>query len=794
MHPIRRRKKRSNYGVRTVEVVRGKNGFGFTISGQQPCILSCIVSGSPAEKAGLRPGDYLVAVNGQSVSKLPHDDVVRLIGCLNGVLKLQIAENYYSDSSDEDNITSVRSKPKFIHKPRNVGTNQRSNGFQTNRTSKLIRDQRFSGTNKFDVNCALPLKSSFDGSWELPELPPPRILHVCNSASNSKEDLSFVIGYLGTIEMPKQIQPGYRLQVVRGCIKKLRTEKRSHAWVLMRVHADGITVAGNGGKILAEYPISRIIYCGTSSDEDKKYFGLVTTGTGDGNEVLPSSSCHVFAVQSNLFEHQKHFAKASAFKIKCTTGTLSQGCFEFPSTSEPILNAIKLFCLTKVEGNIYLNPNELLVANSPQPSHSGSTAASSNSDSGIGFRDECGNQSDRIVMVDVENQRLHIQQLYNSQNLENCQNYLNIQLQPSATEDSQNLQNAFVSDNALCNLPDIMDSKYDARSPDHCTDKSDSKAATSNRSRSPLISSSTSSDDEKSIAKLVCQKNILKNRSTHLTSSKSFEVEASAKSLTDVWYEKSIFYQLGLLPYQTFLGVKPKDMQDVNYKVTSKSSENLDSTVHCHHKVESEECNLAFNKCNSKSIDNLTHKTNSVDLHAKNYLRSPQADIANCTSQMMGSPLSISYGEGSLLQFNGEHKTRVAENDKSLGCDKLDSLPSCCMISSSNFSKDSNNREDATRSKFKSVDNMSVCSYKSNDALLSYKLSPKVFGMKRPLVTQSLEDLKVSETIGNVINYPLSSSVKQQWGSLQDLRSLASVSYDMSLAPEAEVSLFIFFK
>jgi hypothetical protein len=39
MH-ARRRKKRQNYGggIRTVEVDRGYGGFGFTISGQQPCI------------------------------------------------------------------------------------------------------------------------------------------------------------------------------------------------------------------------------------------------------------------------------------------------------------------------------------------------------------------------------------------------------------------------------------------------------------------------------------------------------------------------------------------------------------------------------------------------------------------------------------------------------------------------------------------------------------------------------------------------------------------------------------
>lgn len=110
----RRKKKRVSYGSRTIELARGGKGFGFTISGQQPCILSCIVPGSPAELAGLRSGDYLVAVNGHGVGKAPHDDVVRLIGRSNGLLRLQIAEHYYSDSSDEDEAsTKVRSRPRY---------------------------------------------------------------------------------------------------------------------------------------------------------------------------------------------------------------------------------------------------------------------------------------------------------------------------------------------------------------------------------------------------------------------------------------------------------------------------------------------------------------------------------------------------------------------------------------------------------------------------------------------------------------------------------------------------------
>jgi len=48
----KRRKKRQLHGLRTVELQRSKQGYGFTISGQQPCVLGNIIAGSPADLQG----------------------------------------------------------------------------------------------------------------------------------------------------------------------------------------------------------------------------------------------------------------------------------------------------------------------------------------------------------------------------------------------------------------------------------------------------------------------------------------------------------------------------------------------------------------------------------------------------------------------------------------------------------------------------------------------------------------------------------------------------------------------
>ncbi|XP_061686028.1 regulator of G-protein signaling 12b isoform X4 [Syngnathoides biaculeatus] len=78
--------------IRAVEVARGRTGYGFTLSGQSPCVLSCILKGSPADYVGLRSGDHILSVNDINVSKASHEDVVKLIGRCTGVLKLVIGE------------------------------------------------------------------------------------------------------------------------------------------------------------------------------------------------------------------------------------------------------------------------------------------------------------------------------------------------------------------------------------------------------------------------------------------------------------------------------------------------------------------------------------------------------------------------------------------------------------------------------------------------------------------------------------------------------------------------------
>lgn len=445
MHPHRRRKKRPNYGIRTVEVERGPNGFGFTISGQQPCILSCIVANSPADQAGLRAGDFLISVNGLSVSKITHDAVVKLIGNSVGPIKMSIAEYYYSDSSDEEldggRIVNSR-KPKYMHKPR------------THRNHKNEILSSGPGENVVAV-AAMKVKDVSPKRTEYSKKPShdTRANHVyeetsSTSASNAVNPVQIseqepnpieyksLVGYLGTIEMPKQLLPSSRLQTVCSCIRKLRQEKRTPSAVLMTVLPSCLTLKNANSQILAIFPASRVVYISSSSDKESRYFGLVTSAICENHnsehpqsrylwphnvnnkindktlEITISNSCHVFVTDPKLVDHSTHIKKAESFKITCTPDIITGHCLEFPKNALYVVSLVQnMYRLQDCNVSLDQKNNPLrvnnideahlgpLVANSPQPS------ASSNSDSGIGFRDDCGNVSDRILVVEFPAQR-----------------------------------------------------------------------------------------------------------------------------------------------------------------------------------------------------------------------------------------------------------------------------------------------------------------------------------------------------------------------------------------------------
>lgn len=478
----RRRKKRPNYGTRTVDVRRGYNGFGFTISGQQPCRLSCIVGNSPADQAGLRAGDFLISVNNLNVSKLPHETVVQLIGNSFGSIRMQIAENYFSDSSDEENAlllqagtintANARMKPSYLHhkmkmnRLRNSPQKLRGTVIGGSMKNGMIGNANSSNTRTLDsltlrpVIEDIPLLAPIATTSTSYDVIPKANANISNDISNVSAmvrmptaatangngnsngdtchialEYRAIVGYLGTIEMPRQISNSSKLQTVRSCIRKLRQEKRQPTTVLMTILPNCLRLQAANGNVLATYTAARLNYVSSSSESENRFFGLVTsaihTSQADDDEddnqeddddddivdvahptasnISISNSCHVFVIDTKLCDHQAHEGRAQEFRIECTKDPISQLCLEFPNNSEYVVNLIRSMYTMRilppaaarhagVERQQDLGGAQ---ANSPQPSnHSEVSTTTSNSDSGIGFHNDCNNISDRILVVD----------------------------------------------------------------------------------------------------------------------------------------------------------------------------------------------------------------------------------------------------------------------------------------------------------------------------------------------------------------------------------------------------------
>lgn len=441
----RRRKKRPNYGTRTVDVRRGYNGFGFTISGQQPCRLSCIISNSPAEQAGLRAGDFLISVNGLNVSKLPHETVVQLIGNSFGSIRMQIAENYYSDSSDEENATlliqrsargqllaasvgaGVRNKPRFLHHKTKM---HRLRNSPQKKTTEAVEPTGAGAT----VSVA---QAVLDQSTLHPVLEDTPLANLCKSADvanvsamvraggSGALEYRVIVGYLGTIEMPKQISHSSKLQTVRSCIRKLRQEKRQPTIVLMCITPECLRLQSANGTTLATYSSARLNYVSSSSESENRFFGLVTSAVHNtqieeefeledkanaiSGQISISHSCHVFVIDTKLIEHGQHLARANEYRLQCTKDPISNLCLEFPNNSEYVVNLIRSMYTMRIlppasrsqQPDYEAGAAGAAAAHSPQPSnHSEISTTTSNSDSGIGFNNDCTNISDRILVVD----------------------------------------------------------------------------------------------------------------------------------------------------------------------------------------------------------------------------------------------------------------------------------------------------------------------------------------------------------------------------------------------------------
>ncbi|NXP10969.1 RGS12 protein, partial [Thinocorus orbignyianus] len=422
--------------IRSVEVARGRAGYGFTLSGQAPCVLSCVMKGSPADYVGLKAGDQIFAVNEINVKKASHEDVVKLIGKCSGVLHMVIAEgiSHRDSCSSDEEVGFYDGKGWLKPKPD-------SKALGINRAEKVVEEMQSGGIfNMIFENPTLcagnsdnsaPKQRSFSDSAAIKfetgneSVSNPNLLskeemsRVLNDDSvfriglESAEDfgldasilnVAMVVGYLGSIELPSTTVnlENESLQAIRGCMRRLRAEQKIHSLVMMKIMHDCIQLCSDKSGVVAEYPAEKLAFSAVCPD-DRRFFGLVTMQTNDDaslaqeDEGVLRTSCHVFMVDPELFHHKIHQGIARRFGLECTADPDTNGCLEFPTSSLPVLQFISV--LYRDMGELIEGMRARAFLDGDADAHQ-NNSTSSNSDSGIGnFNQE--EKNNRVLVVDL---------------------------------------------------------------------------------------------------------------------------------------------------------------------------------------------------------------------------------------------------------------------------------------------------------------------------------------------------------------------------------------------------------
>ncbi|XP_075565301.1 regulator of G-protein signaling 12 isoform X1 [Pelecanus crispus] len=422
--------------IRSVEVARGRAGYGFTLSGQAPCVLSCVMKGSPADYVGLKAGDQIFAVNEINVKKASHEDVVKLIGKCSGVLHMVIAEGIShidSCSSDEevgfyDGKGWLKPKPDSkalgINRAEKVVEEMQSGGifnmiFENPTLCAGSSDNSVPKQRSFSDSAAVKFETGNESASNPNLLSKEEISKVLNDDSvfriglESAEDfaldasilnVAMIVGYLGSIELPSTTSnlENESLQAIRGCMRRLRAEQKIHSLVMMKIMHDCIQLCSDKSGVVAEYPAEKLAFSAVCPD-DRRFFGLVTMQTNDDaslaqeDEGVLRTSCHVFMVDPELFHHKIHQGIARRFGLECTADPDTNGCLEFPTSSLPVLQFISV--LYRDMGELIEGMRARAFLDGDADAHQ-NNSTSSNSDSGIGnFNQE--EKSNRVLVVDL---------------------------------------------------------------------------------------------------------------------------------------------------------------------------------------------------------------------------------------------------------------------------------------------------------------------------------------------------------------------------------------------------------
>ncbi|CAH8495979.1 unnamed protein product [Schistosoma turkestanicum] len=257
---------------RKIEISRSPSGYGFRLRNECPCLIDHVLTGSAAEKSGVRTGDILLKVNGVDVFNVSHEEVALLIWQCRTKLYIEVV-------SQESELSQCITSPSEV--------------------------------------------SSLNS----------RCMIGCKQKTFYRSTSMFV--YVGCVPVPTDFKSCIKdLSVLRRKTNSMVNKIQVNSISICLVSVSDVLQVRLHDTYIAKYPAS-CLYAAGLVDFDEKFFYVVTRSRTKGRTAsVKSMNCHVFrTLPAKFLSHSGHITIAKTFGIHCSYDRLTGECCNFPSST-----------------------------------------------------------------------------------------------------------------------------------------------------------------------------------------------------------------------------------------------------------------------------------------------------------------------------------------------------------------------------------------------------------------------------------------------------------------------------